>query len=108
MPIRARAVGSGSTPAIRPCAISSRIFSAWPLMTGSRNSFQARLASRSWLDASASARSSRPCLAYSAASASSAARPPAARFEIAQKCGREGLRRVRIDIDIATTPAITG
>jgi hypothetical protein len=27
---------------------------------------------------------------------------------IAQKCGREGLRRVRIDMDIATTPAITG
>jgi hypothetical protein len=29
-------------------------------------------------------------------------------LEIAQKCSGEGLRRVHIDIDIATTPAITG
>lgn len=29
-------------------------------------------------------------------------------LEIAQKCSAEGLRRVHIDIDIATTPAITG
>jgi hypothetical protein len=29
-------------------------------------------------------------------------------LDIAQKCSGEGLRQVRVDIDLATTPAISG
>ena len=76
--MRARAVGSGSIPRIRPRSISSAIFAECASITGSMKPRQARRASSSAPDASASARSRAPWVAYSSASRTSASRAPVA------------------------------